>query len=418
MVIPIMNDNKLSIKLSFLYAAIFGGIACFNPFLTVYFQQKGLSYTQIGISYAVLSITAVITQPIWGFVTDKYSNKRTTLIIITLASSILIYNLVFAKSFYYIMLGILLITVVQSSNIPIGDAYTYEIMDTHKNIQYGRVRLVGSIGFAMVTLLLGQIIKNKGINSAYYLYSIIMLLEAILLFNIKFKDKGTKKKISLYDGTALLKDIRFSVFLLSVVIINISLGANGSYIAVLMQKTGGDVSKLGLLWCILALSELPILFFGNKILNKFGELNIYFLGIMLYGLRYFVCSVSTSYVPVLIIQTMQGLTYIFYMISAFQYINNIVPAKMRTTAMTLYSAVCGVGGLIGNMGGGVLLEHISIFMLYKIISLICIADLAVVLILKKLNSVKNYERRNVENKEISGTQNISSSCSSSGGRDL
>lgn len=387
-VIPIMNDNKLSIKLSLLYMALFGGIACFNPFLTLYFQQKGLSYTQIGISYSVLSITAVISQPIWGFITDKYSNKRTTLIIITIASSLLIYNLIFAKNFYYIVLGIFLITAVQSSIIPVGDSYTFEILDQHKNIQYGRVRLVGSIGFAMVTLALGQVIKYRGINSAYFLYSIIMILLAVLLFSIKFKDKGTKKKISLNDSVLLLKDIRFTIFLLSVVVINISLGANGSYIAVLLQKTGGDVSKLGLLWCVLALSELPILFFGNKIINKVGELNLYFLGILLYGLRYFLCSISTSYLLVLITQTMQGVTYIFYMISAFQYMNNVVPAKMRTTAMTIYAAVCGIGGFIGNMGGGLLLEHISVFMLYKIISLICIADLGVVLLLKKVKFSK------------------------------
>jgi len=45
------------------------------------------------------------------------------------------------------------------------------------------------------------------------------------------------------------------------------MGSNNSYISLLIQKTGGDVSQLGLLWFILAISELPIFFFGTKLLK-------------------------------------------------------------------------------------------------------------------------------------------------------
>jgi PPP family 3-phenylpropionic acid transporter len=380
-----MNGYKLSIKLSLIYIALFAGVACFGPYLTIFFQEKGLTYTQIGICYAVLSVTGVITQPIWGYITDKYTNKRNTLITICLLSALLIYNFILAKSFYHVILSIFLVAAVHSSVIPIGDAFTYEIMDNHKSMQYGRIRLMGSIGFAITALVLGRIIKYQGINSSYYLYSLVMILGAILVYSIRFKDKGSRKKISLYDGIALLKDSRFSIFLISVVFVNIALGTNGSYITILLQKTGGDVSQLGILWFILAMSELPLLFFGKKILSRFGELNLYFLGILLLAIRLFLSSISTSYVQVLIIQAMQGVTFIFYLLSAFQYMNNIVPIKMRTTAMTFYAAVCGIGSLIGNLGGGMLLEHISVFVLYGIISLICIADLGVVLMLRRVN---------------------------------
>ncbi len=391
-----MRDNKLTLKLSLIYIVLYGAIACFNPYLILYFQQKGLSYTQIGIAFAVMWTTGVITQPIWGYVTDKYSSKRTTLLIMSVVSSVLIFNFIFAGSFFYIILSIFLIASFQNSIIPVADAYTYEIINHHKSIQYGRIRLMGSFGFAVVALILGQVIKIYGINISYFIYFAVMLVGTALIYSVNFRSKSSQHKISIKDGIELLKDNRFSVFLFSVFFANIALGTNGSYITILIQKTGGDVSKLGLLWFIMAMSELPFLFFGRRILSKFGELNLYILGTVFMALRFFLDAVSTSYNHVLAVQLMQGISFAFYFIAALQYLNNIAPAKMKTSAMTFFAAVCGMGSLTGNVGGGMLLEHISIFMLFKVISVISLVSLCVVVILKKIDKKEISRRSRME----------------------
>lgn len=391
-----MKYNKLSINLKVLYVTEFGALACFFPFLTYYFQERGLSYTEIGITYAIYSLIGVITQPIWGYVTDKYTNKRTTIIITMILSSFIIYNFIFAKSFYYIILSIILFLSFQSSIIPISDAYSYEIIEHNKDIQYGKIRLMGSLGYAIASLFCGQIIKYLGINSGFFLYSIIILIGAIFVYRIEFKGKTTSKaKVKFYDIINLVKDKRFFVFMLSIVIANVSLGSNSSYISLLIQKTGGDVTKLGTLWFIVAISELPVLFFGTKLLRKYGELNLFILGMGLFSLRYFLDSICTSYTSVLVIQIMQGVTYPFFLMSSLQYLNKITPAKVRTSAMTLYTAVCGIGTFFGNIGSGMLLEQISIFMLYKILSFTCIICLFVVVILKNINIEHNKQTNGI-----------------------
>jgi MFS family permease len=70
-----MEQRKLSTRLSLIFIAIYGALACFYPFLIYYFQKKELSYTEMGIAFAFISITGIIAQPVWGFFTDKYSNK-------------------------------------------------------------------------------------------------------------------------------------------------------------------------------------------------------------------------------------------------------------------------------------------------------------------------------------------------------
>lgn len=377
------KSNILSHKLNLVFLTQYGALACFFPFLTYYFQQRGLSYTEIGIAYAVNSIASIVTQPIWGVITDKYSNKKSSIIITMVLSSIMILNFIFANNFYYIVLSLFLLLSFQSSVNPLSDAYCYEIIEHNKHIQYGKIRLMGSIGYAVAALLLGQAVKYLGINSAFIFYSILMALAAVMVLSINFKGKSSRQKIDTHDFVNLIKDYRFAIFVISVAILNIATGSNGSYISVLIEKTGGDVSKLGIVWFVIAISELPAFFFGNKLLRKFGDLNLYMIAIVLFTVRFFLSAICTSYVIVIIIQLMQGITFPLLLVAAYQYLDNITPSKMKTSSMTFYAAACGIGGLLGNIGGGVLLERIDVFLLYKIMSLICIIGLAVAVILKQ-----------------------------------
>jgi len=381
-----MKNGILSLKLKTLYIVEFGALACFSPFLTYYFQLRGLSYTQIGIAFAISSITGVVTQPIWGVITDKYLNKRTTMIITMILSCISIYNFVFAKNFYYILFSIALLLSFQSSLLSVSDAYTYEIMDHHKDIQYGRIRLMGSLGFAIVALILGQIIKYFGINSAFFLYSIIMFVGVMIVFSIDFKGTTTPQKIDLSDIISLIKDRRFFIFIVAIIFANIANGSNGSYISLLIQETGGDVSQLGLLWFTLAISELPIFFFGKNLLKKHGELNLLIVGMLLFTIRYFLDSICTSYIYVILIQVMQGITFPLFFMAALEYLNIITPRKMKTSSMTFFGAASGLGAFIGNIGCGLLLEQISIFSIYRLMSLMCLICIGFAIVLKNVNS--------------------------------
>lgn len=379
-----MGEKTLRTKLSALYFIVFGAPACYYPFLTIYFREKGLSYTEIGLALALNSLTAVICQPVWGYITDRYFYKKKTIIIVCLGSAAAVYSLIFANSFYSVLLSIMLYMMFQSSTGSISDALCYEIIDQHKDIHYGRIRLMGSFGYAVIALVLGMIIKAKGINITFVIYSIIIVIGVFILFSIDFKGRQNESRLNLKDILKLIRDKRFVIFISSICIINISMGANGNYIAILIEKTGGDVSNLGMLWFIVAMSELPVLFMGNRLTRKYGELNLYLMSLILYVLRYFLDSICLNYNVVILVQVMQSITFTLYLISSMNYLNSILPKQMKAIGMTIYAAIGGgLGGLIGNMGGGMLLEHLSIFSLYKILSITTVLALGLGAALKR-----------------------------------
>lgn len=384
-----MREEKAGLKLKLIYLMIYGTMACYYPFLAVYFKGKGLSYTEIGIGFALNSIISVAAQPIWGYLTDKYLSKRKTIVITLTASSIAALGFIFASKYYIIMALIILFIWFQSSVSPVTDAYCYDFMEIDKNLQYGQVRLMGSVGYAVTSLLLGIAIQKTSIDMAFYTYLIVSVVVIVIIRSIKFEGKHGSNKIDISDIKYLLKNKKYSIFIISVVFISIALGANGSYIAVLIEKTGGDISRLGLLWFIVAMSELPVFFFGNKLLKKYGDLNLYIVSMIIYIFRYLLDSYCSSYIGVIAVQILQGVTFTLYLTATMQYINRVSEPKLRTSAITLYAAIGGgIGGFIGNFGGGLFLEHFSVFALFRLMAVAAFLALITAVFLKK------YEKLN------------------------
>ena len=381
-----MEEKSLNIKLNILYFIFYAALAGYYPFLTVYMVERGLSYTQIGIAYAATALISVVVQPVWGYITDKYSTKKKILLITMLTSSIIINAFVFISGFGMVIVAMVILIIFQSPMGSILDAYTYEIIEVHRGIQFGRIRLMGSAGYAVFSLLIGILIKATNINSSFYTYFIMLITGVFVTRSITFKGNAKSQKLDFNDIRELLRNKKFIVLLLSICIMGIALGVNGSYISVLIEKTGGSVSNLGMLWFMLAMSELPAFFFGGKLLKKYSELNVFIFAILVYSIRFFLGGSCTNYQQVMLLQLLQGISFPLYLMASLQYLNKIVPSKMRTSSMTLYAAFGGgLGGFIGNIMGGKLLDMVSVFFLFKFLSVIMVFALLVVLLLKRID---------------------------------
>lgn len=389
-----MKQRDTKTKLLILYFLIYGSMACFSPFLSIYMQNRNFSFTEMGMIYAVNSLVAVICQPVWGYVTDRYLNKKKTLMITMIGSSIFILPFIIAKNFYAVFMMTAVYTLFSSSISSVTDACCYEIIEEKKEIQYGKVRLMGSIGYAVVALFLGMLIKKLNVNVPFILYAVLLLPGVYIIKALKMKSRRRMQIVNLNDLMELFKNKGFTLFIFSVLIINICMNVNGNYIVVLIQKTGGDVSNLGVLWFVIAMSELPILTFGSKIIEKYGVMTIFSASMIFYLIRFLLDSICTNYVAVIAVQIMQGITFPIYLIAALEYINEVVPPRMRTSGMTLYSALgCGLGGFIGNIGGGIILDKTDIFSLYKVIAFICVLAIFTVYLLKNTgNNNKKLEK--------------------------
>lgn len=336
-----MESKKIMMKLNTLYLVVFGSLGCFYPFLTVYLQQRGLTYTQIGMVFAANAVAAVLCQPIWGYLTDKYLNKKMTMLITLSVSGLLVLVFIFAKGFYFILLAVIMFMLFMGPVTSVNDAYCFDVIESNKKLQFGRFRLMGSIGYALVALVLGVAIKVTSINIAFVVYCLLSIVAAITLYGIKYNGHSSGYRINISDIVSVVKSKQFIVLTVSAMIINAAQNANGNYLAILIENTDGDVSKLGLVWFIIAICELPAFYLGNRILKKYGALNVYCISLFFYSLRFLLDGLSSNYYMVLAVQVFQALTFPLYLIATLQYLNSISTSETRTSTITAFNAFAG-----------------------------------------------------------------------------
>lgn len=387
-----MDENALKTKLSILYFVVCGSSACYYPFIIIYYQHRGLNYSQIGLIFAINSLVAVISQPFWGIITDKYLNKRKSFLLVLGFSSALILGFILTKSYMAILVWGIIFMAFQSTTFSINDAFCYEAIDSHKSLQYGKLRLMGSVGYAIVALSLAYVIKWTNINSSFIAFVLFGILGIIVLRGIKIKGRHGRSTIDLSDIVSIIKNKKFIVLVSSALLVSASMSANSNFLATLIQKTGGEVSNIGLLWFIVAMSELPAFYFGNKLLKKFGVLNVYFISLIFYISRFLLDSLCISYQVVIIIQLIQAVTYPLYLMSTLQCVNDIVPHKTRTTAITVFSGLsAGVGGFVGSFLGGIIIQNFNVFFLFRMMSMVCVLSLLIGITLKRQEKCEDLE---------------------------
>lgn len=380
-----MNENKLRNTLKLYYYGIFGSIACFFPFLTIYLKGKGLSYSQVGISFALWSLVGIVIQPLWGIIADRYSSKKNVLSIGFIGSAICIYILILAKGFFLVNVGIVIFFAFQCAIMTTSDAFTYEIVEKYPGVQYGKVRFFGSIGYAMTSLLLGIVVKQLSVTFALICYSVYAILCLLIIRRIHFTGYLSRVRMNYADISIQIKDKRFLIFIGFCVLASIALGANGSYLPVLVKSTGGTMFHLGLLGFIIAMSEFFSFNYGERILKRFGELNLLLVSMSFYTIRFYLDSISGNHFLTLGIQTLQSCTYPLFLISCYHYIIKHSDEKIRTTSMMIFAAAGSIGGLVGNVVGGFLLDNISIFNLYRILSFIPVICIFILIFIKYLD---------------------------------
>jgi MFS family permease len=178
----------------------------FDAFLLLFFLENGISYSQIGILYAVREITINVLEIPSGIVADTYGRKN------SLLAAFLAYILSFIVFYYSIDFYLLLAAILLYG---IGDAFrsgTHKgmIMDylklkgwgAHKVEYYGNTRSWSQRGSAVSALFAGLLVLYSGSYRYIYLFSIVpYLLNFINIFTypdaLNYSLRGKKAQASL-----------------------------------------------------------------------------------------------------------------------------------------------------------------------------------------------------------------------------
>lgn len=334
-------------------------------FLPLYLKYKGLSGTEIGWVLAIGPFASIISQPFWGYLSDKYKTiKKMLLLSIAgmLTMSIIFFQMnelvaiIVVGAFFYFF----------SSPVgALGDSLAQRRAND-LNISFGSIRMWGSIGFAFSSLIVGELLTKFGV--AFIVWPYILLSITLFFVALSIKDVTVNETpVQLKDLRLLLQNKAFILFLIAMMCMTITHRANDSYIGIYINELGGTEALVGVAWFVGLISEATVFALSAYWFRKFHPIFFIILASIIYASRWFIYGVVAGPQAIIALQFMHGLTFGVFYTTAFDYVTKIIPDFLQSTGhLVFFSVFFGVSGIIGSLGGGWIMEHYNGTTLYNL----------------------------------------------------
>ncbi|MBE4908327.1 MFS transporter [Bacillus luteolus] len=377
------KQKTRSAKLTFtlFYFFIFFGLGSLFPLLAVYLNDTvGLTGAQIGTIMSISPVVTILTQPVWGLISD-YTQKPKLVLTITLICTALIgVGYSFVESYFWFIIFAALLAVTQSAVVPISDSMALSYVQKTKG-NYGSIRLWGALGFAVAVLIVGNLSETFSLSIIFYVFVIMLFVSSVFAWSLP--DEGNSMQINIKTGVSrLVKMPRFLLFLLTTFLIFGPILSNNFYFGLYIRELGGTLTGVGIAFMLGAGSEAPFMKFAGKWIQKIGMLQVLILAGLISGLRWILYFFDPPLYLVFATIVAQGFSVGLYIPAALQYVRDISPGEVRVTAVSLYSAVGnGLGTWFCTFVGGFILEAFSINHLYLFYGLLTSIGLMLVLVI-------------------------------------
>ncbi|MCG7376611.1 MFS transporter [Paenibacillus sp. ACRSA] len=338
----------------YLFMGLAGGI--FNPYINPILVAQGFSSKETGFIMAFGTLISIILQPIWGIMVDKFRKTRFVLVLSLLVPALLAY-------FYNIEVYIILIliytlcTIFQVTQIPVADSYAVTAAKA-ANTSYGMIRLFGSLGTGLGGFAAGIYLSQFSIHMLWLPFLVFNVLSAILASTLPRQTSISSSSVTFSVGLArLLRNRTFLLFLIGCFLVNQTLTAFNSFFVISFQMAGGSVAMTGTALLLASITNVPSMLVAAFILRKWGHERTMLLAAGAYMLRWGIQWLWPTPEVMIGIQVLHGLSFGFFYIAAVEYVASVTGREMQATGQSLFNMVfAGLGGIVGNMLNGYLLD--------------------------------------------------------------
>lgn len=320
----------------------------FLPFWMVYLTSvKNLSVLEASSIFSMLYIARVIS----GIFLSPYLIKKYN-IDITLKLSVGI-GLILAVSYGFtnekIVLGLItfLFGMIYFMVSPLVEGLA-SLFLREENIDYGKARTYGSLGFTVIGIIIGGILGYVGNEALYYILIFLVALYLVFMFlpqpklvkNLSFEEPDTKKeKESLYSW--VLKDRNAILLIITVFLYQLSHTAYNNYNALYLESMNISAKWLsGVILNVSVIAEIIFFIFSKRLVKRIKPKNLMIFAGVSAIIRWGALAMFHNIYVFTIMQTFHAITFAVAHIAFILILNKDYNNKEIIDMQNLYTAIC------------------------------------------------------------------------------
>ena len=352
------------------YVLIYGGLGAFIPYIVPYLEGSlNLSATQIGIITSIPSIIGILVVPLWGIITDITKKDKKILGICVAINCLIMGMYSSVKLFPVLLIVATLAEAFRYAISPLADNITTDYCK-HKNLNYGIIRSGGSVGFALVSFLTGQLIKVTSDSKIIFLVYIVLFVASLIVLPFLDSKKYDGKEEKLEESTMkkdlkeLVKDKSY-LWLLAIVICTISISeVTNAYQGLYLIDLGASAGDIGILVIFTALPEIFFMSKINGLVLKYGYKKVFKIGTLTFLVRWMTCLFATSPIMFILTAPLTALAFSIMLVAYIGYIKDKFSSEIQATALTLTSMAIGISSALIKLPVGLGIDVFGLKTIY------------------------------------------------------
>ncbi len=358
-------------------------VASYDPFLNVYLAELGLSGVELGMLVTLMPLMAILVAPLISAYADRHGRRLRVLSLAVAGWAAVLLLLPVPRVFWGLFPLMLLLAVFRSPTLPIGDSVVASMAARH-HIGYGNLRMWGSLGFAIFSVVCGVLWERMGYGPMFLVAAVsaVPLLIAIQLQEegprVVAEERGPMREILQDKGLLVLYAVAF--------LGGAALITTYAFGGVYMRQLGGGGTAVGLMFGLSALTEVPVMQASSRIIARitapwalvatFGVLALALVGHAL----------AWSPAVLVAVSLFKGIGVGMLLVAIVHTVNERAPLAWTSTAQSI-AAGCmfGLAPLLTSIPSGYILDRWGGLVLYSAAALAMVVALCLMIFAIRAN---------------------------------
>jgi PPP family 3-phenylpropionic acid transporter len=252
----------------------------------------------------------------------------------------------FFITYFWLFFGLFFIfSIFWTIGLPFIDALAMEQIGKEK---YGKIRLFGSIGFALCSLAIGQLLLSS--FALWFCYALLYAIAVIVgikiskQYNLHFKEQ--------FHSNAKINIINSWQFWFSIFAFQLSFGPFYAFYSIYSLEHGFSNADISYLWAFGVFCEILMFWLQGSIVKKYSPQILFFVATIAAIPRWLIVWLyPDSLFLAFVAQSFHALNLALYMTAVFALLANRYE-NLRLAKLFFYGFGYGLGGFIGSIVGG------------------------------------------------------------------
>ncbi len=365
-----LSEKKLNIDYALLQAVYWITSAVVFCFTTVYLQTRGYSNYEIGIVFAAGNICGFAAQALVSGYVDRHRRRNLlTCIRITVLLSLLLMILIcLLPSGSVPLMGLYALIIAGNTLLnPLCISLSFYIESWGCGISFSRARAVGSLSFAVCSVVLGilvQRISENAVPAAFILFSALTGLVTLAFIPgdraqraaLPAEDAPHKAAASGSFIEFARENKRFLLFLLGTAVLYFTHGLINNFMIEFIRNIGGGSEDMGNVLAFMTVMEFPVMLLFPRLTRRFKCSSLLRFAVVMFTVKELMIYLAPSIPALYAAEVLQAFSFALFVPASVRYVDEVVAKHNAVKGQAFVTSMITLGSIFASYIGGLLLD--------------------------------------------------------------